>query len=149
MQEKKLEKNSKTGVSPLVLSQAAAVLQKRRSYASFRAPKGSLDLVWCGWSAIRGSAGLAAGLWACCWACGLTAGPAAASLQKRRSYASFRAPKGSLDLVWCGWSAIRGSAGLAAGPVDLLLPCGLAAGPMDLVAHFFFYSFSFSALVCT
>jgi hypothetical protein len=95
MQEKKLEKNSKTGVSPLVLSQAAAVLQKRRSYASFRAPKGSLDLVWCGWSAIRGSAGLAAGLWACCWACGLT------------------------------------------------------AGPVELVAHFFFYSFSFSALVCT
>jgi hypothetical protein len=39
--------------------------------------------------------------------------------------------------------------GLSAGPVDFLLACGLAAGPVDLLAHFFFYSFSFSALVCT
>ena len=36
--------------------QVAAAVKKRRNHASLRAPKGSLDPMWRGWSAIHGQA---------------------------------------------------------------------------------------------
>jgi hypothetical protein len=41
----------KNGVFLLAVLPAAALQKEKRNYTSFRAPKGSLDLVWRGWSA--------------------------------------------------------------------------------------------------
>jgi hypothetical protein len=39
------------------------------------------------------------------WSFLLAVLPVAAVQREKRNYTSFRAPKGSLDLVWRGWSA--------------------------------------------